>query len=194
MISTFTAFIDANVFYGVRLRSLILFVAQAKLFRARWSSQVHDEWTKAVVQKRKHPSISIESLKATRDAMDAAIPDCLVTGYEGLEAGLMLPDPKDVHVLAAAIHVHASVIVTFNLKDFPQDALDSFGIHAKHPDDFLCDALSIDAALFLQCVANDFRHYRNPPLEFQHYCDDLRNAGVPKLAEALRGYEVLVTS
>ncbi|MBB3135530.1 hypothetical protein FHS26_003275 [Rhizobium pisi] len=36
MISTFTAFFDANVFYGARLRSLVLHLAQSKLFRARW--------------------------------------------------------------------------------------------------------------------------------------------------------------
>ena len=35
MISTFTAFFDANVFYGARLRSLVLYAAQTKLFRAR---------------------------------------------------------------------------------------------------------------------------------------------------------------
>lgn len=29
MISTFTAFIDANVFYDARLQSLVLFVAQS---------------------------------------------------------------------------------------------------------------------------------------------------------------------
>jgi hypothetical protein len=35
VISTFTAFFDANVFYGARLRSLILFLVQAKLFRGQ---------------------------------------------------------------------------------------------------------------------------------------------------------------
>lgn len=50
MISTFTAFIDANVFYGARLRSLVLFVAQSKIFRARWSNEVHDEWVRNLVK------------------------------------------------------------------------------------------------------------------------------------------------
>jgi hypothetical protein len=60
MISTFTAFIDANVFYGARLRSLVLFVAQTKLYRAKWSERVNDdEWVDAVVRKAKRPSITV---------------------------------------------------------------------------------------------------------------------------------------
>ena len=52
MISTFTAFFDANVFYGARLRSLLLFLAQTKLFRARWSDRAHDEWIGILLQNR----------------------------------------------------------------------------------------------------------------------------------------------
>jgi hypothetical protein len=43
MISTFTAVIDSNVFYGARLRSLFLFLAQTGLFRAHWSDDIHEE-------------------------------------------------------------------------------------------------------------------------------------------------------
>lgn len=55
--------------------------------------------------------------------MNAAVPDCLVEGYEPLIAGLLLPDENDRHVLAAAIQTRANVIVTFNQKDFPEDAI-----------------------------------------------------------------------
>ncbi len=44
MNSIFTAVIDANVFYGIRVTSLILHLAQADLFRARWSEKIHEEW------------------------------------------------------------------------------------------------------------------------------------------------------
>ena len=59
--------------------------------------------------------------------MNNAVPDCPVTGYEGLIDGLTLPDPDDRHVLAAAIRCQAGVIVTYNLKDFPDDALTPVG-------------------------------------------------------------------
>jgi hypothetical protein len=48
MISNLTAFIDANVFFGARLRSLLLELAMTGLFRVRWSEDVHREWMNAV--------------------------------------------------------------------------------------------------------------------------------------------------
>ena len=162
MISTFTAFIDSNVFYGARLRSLILFVAQTKLFRARWSEQVHDEWTRNLLAKR--PDLRVENLIITRQSMNAAIPDCLVEGYEPLIEALDLPDPDDRHILAVAIMTRANVIVTFNEKDFPSENLDSFRLHTKHPDAFLTDAFDLAPHVFIEAVKNDFHHYKNPPL------------------------------
>ena len=192
MISTFTAFIDANVFYGARLRSLVLFAAQTKLYRARWSERVNDEWIEAVVKKAKRPSVTTESLQATRNYMNEAILDCLVENFEHLEVGLKLPDPKDNHVLAAAIHGHASTIVTFNLKDFPEDYLSQFKIHATHPDQFLIDAYYISPDHFIEAVKQDFQHYKQPPLTFAEYIQSLKTAGVPKLAEILAELEVLI--
>jgi hypothetical protein len=78
--------------------------------------------------------------------MNKAVLDCLVEGYEPLEAGLSLPDPDDVHVLAAAIHSNSSAIITFNLRDFPETALEQFGIEAQHPDDFIDCQFDLDAA------------------------------------------------
>ncbi len=117
MIPTATVFIDANVFYGARLRSLILYLAQTKLFRARWSARIHDEWTSNVAAKR---GIDIAKLNRTRALMDRAVPDCLVTGYEKFEGAIDLPDRDDRHVVAAAMLARADLIVTFNQRDFPR--------------------------------------------------------------------------
>lgn len=68
--------------------------------------------------------------------MDRHFPDALVVGFEALINGISLPDPRDRHVLAAAIKGQADVIVTQNLKDFPQEQLDPYRIEAQHPDDF----------------------------------------------------------
>jgi hypothetical protein len=64
MISTFTALFDANVFFGARLRSLILELATTGLFRARWSEDIHAEWMAAVVER--YPDISINDLGPMR--------------------------------------------------------------------------------------------------------------------------------
>lgn len=180
MISTFTAFFDANVFYGARLRSLVLFLAQTKLFRARWSDRVHDEWIRNLLQKR--PDLQPADLARTRQLMDASVLDALVTGYEPLIDAMVLPDPDDRHVLAAAVVCKASCIVTFNVSDFPPDRLAPYGLHAVHPDDFLLDVESIDPAAFADAVREDLDHYRAPSLELPEYVVALRKAGVPRIA------------
>ena len=183
MISTFTAFFDANVFYGARLRSLILFLAQTKLFRARWSDRVHDEWIRNLLEKR--PSLQRADLMRTRQLMDAAVLDALVTGYEPLINAMDLPDPDDRHVLAAAVVCKESCIVTFNISDFPEESLAPYGLHAVHPDDFLRDVESVDPAAFADAVWQDLDHYRAPPLDLPEYVVALRKAGVPRIAEQI---------
>lgn len=69
MLSTFTVLIDANVFYGARLRSLMVEFAQTGLVRARWSDDIHDEWIAALLRRR--PDLKFEDLGATRRSMDA---------------------------------------------------------------------------------------------------------------------------
>ena len=80
--------------------------------------------------------------------MDVAIPEALVTGYEQLIEGLDLPDPRDRHVLAAAIIGRADVIVTFNLVDFPPEYLLAFDLEALHPDEFLNHQLTLNESLW----------------------------------------------
>lgn len=192
MISTFTAFIDANVFYGARLRSLMLYVAQTKIFRARWSDDIHEEWIRNLLKNRQ--DLKSEDLDRTRALMNAAVPDCLVEGYEGLIPALAMPDENDRHVLAAAIVTRANVIVTFNEKDFPEDAIAAYRLHTKHPDDFLVDAFELAPEEFVEAVRRDFLHYGTPPLVYDDYIDSLAKAGIPKTAKLLRQFKILMSS
>lgn len=190
MISTFTAFFDANVFYGARLRSLIVTLAETKLFRARWSERVQDEWARHLLENR--PDLNPESLMKTKELMVEAVPDCLVTGFEPLMAGIVLPDPNDAHVVAAAVMTRASTIVTFNLKDFPAEIITAYRLHAKHPDDFLLDAAEIAPTIFLNAIKEDWGHYRRPPLSFEDYTASLSKAGVPRTAQYIQQFKVLL--
>lgn len=192
MISAFTAFFDANVFYGARLRSLVLYLAQSKMFRARWSDQVHDEWTRNLLERR--PDLKREDLEKTRQAMNRAIPDCLVNGYEPLMEGIALPDPDDRHVVAAAIMTRAHVIVTFNERDFPAPLLAPLRLQVSHPDAFLVDAFGLAPTIFADAVKADFMHYGNPPLVYENYLESLAKAGVPKIAKTLEPLGILMTS
>lgn len=133
--ASFIALYDACVLHPAPLRDLLLRLALTELFRARWTEEIHAEWIRSVIERR--PDLKPEQLQRTRELMDLSVPDCLVTGYEGLVDQLKLPDPHDRHVLAAAIRCQAGVIVTYNLADFPQEALEPHGISAQHPDEFI---------------------------------------------------------
>ncbi len=122
------------------VRNLLLHLAAAGLFRAKWSVDIHEEWMRNLEEKEGIPRAKLERLRVI---MDKAIPDCLVTGYDSLVDGLTLPDTKDRHVLAAAIRCGANVIVTTNLKHFPESALRKFDIVAQHPDDFIVDQIGL---------------------------------------------------
>ena len=64
-------------------------------------------------------------------------------GYESLIPALELPDPNDRHALAAAIVGRCDVIVTRNLRHFPEETLAYYGTDALHPDDFLSSQLNL---------------------------------------------------
>jgi predicted nucleic acid-binding protein len=189
MISTFTALFDANVFFGARLTSLVLFLAQTKMFRARWNEAINEEW---VANLHKKKNIPLEKLERRRVLMNAAVLDCRVTGYESLIEGLELPDPEDRHVLAAAIRAQADVIVTFNLTDFPSEKLDPLGITAVHPDAFITDLFGISSELFVGAVREDFLHYKSPALAFDEYLQSLLRAGLPQTAALIESLRILI--
>ncbi|MDO5628576.1 MAG: PIN domain-containing protein [Mobilicoccus sp.] len=101
----------------------------------KWTDRILDEVFDNLRANR--PDLDPARLKRTRRLMGQAIRDVHVDGYEHLVDRLELPDPHDRHVLAAAVHAGAAVIVTRNLRDFPEGALRPWGIEAQHPDEFL---------------------------------------------------------
>lgn len=102
MKTAYIVVLDANVLFSPLLRSLLIGISQTGLFRSCWTRQIHEEWISAV--SGHHPEIKKEDLLETAKMMDQAVRDCLIEGFEYLESNLKLPDAKDVHVLAAAIH------------------------------------------------------------------------------------------
>lgn len=59
-------------------------------------------------------------------------------------------DPKDKHVLAAAIAGGAPIIVTYNKRHFPQVALEPWGIDVQGPSTFLKDLYEMDSDVVIQ--------------------------------------------
>ena len=114
-----TVILDACVLYPAPLRDLLLSVAANDLYRAHWTQEIHNEWTRNLLLNR--PDLSADQLKRTVEMMNQAFPDSLVEDYEKLIDSVVLPDPQDRHILAAAIKCQANVIVTNNIRDFPRE-------------------------------------------------------------------------
>ncbi len=181
---------DANILYPAPLRDLFIRLAQAGLVRARWTETIHDEWVRNVL--KDNPQLTIERLARTRTLMNDAVRDCLVIDYEDLIDSLTLPDPDDRHVLAAAIHAGAQVIVTFNLKDFPAETLARFDLEAQHPDDFLVSLFDLAPEPVCAAVKRQRESLRNPPKTVEEILTTLEGQGLPQAVARLREFTELL--
>jgi hypothetical protein len=184
-VANFSAVYDACVLYPAPLRDLLLQLAMTDLFRAHWTADIHKEWMHNVAADR--PDNMPEQLERTGELMDAHVRDCLVQGYESLIPSIDLPDNDDRHVLAAIV-AGADVIVTYNLKDFPKDKLETYGIEAQHPDEFLTHLIDLAPSQVCAAVATIRKRLRKPPRTAAEYIDTIEQQQLPQMASALREF------
>src|ERR1019366_1556085 len=188
--SNYAVLLDANVLYPAPLRDLLLQLAVTDLFSAKWTADIHREWIEALLHNDLHRDRA--ALERTRGLMDKATRDCLITGYEEMVPSLILPDPNDRHVLAAAIIGRCDVIVTQNLKDFPEAALAPYRIEVQHPDEFLCNHLNLAQGLFCSAVRKVRLRLKNPPYTINEYLDTLTRQGLVATVSELKQFSVLL--
>jgi len=185
----YTVVLDACVLYPAPMRDLLLSLASAGMFAARWTEMIQDEWQRNLSKNR--PELK-DLIPRTAALMNEAIEDCLIHGYERLIDSLMLPDPDDRHVLAAAIAGHADAIITFNVKDFPADAVEIHGIEILHPDDFMVAQFSLDQIKVLGAVKAMRQRLRRPPHTAQQLISIMEVQGLPQFSQILRSAEELI--
>lgn len=185
----FVVLFDACILYPAPLRDFLMRLATSGLFAAKWTDKIHDEWMHSLIATR--PELST-NLERTRDLMNRAVPDCLVTGYEPLVDGLILPDSNDRHVLAAAIRCSAQIIVTFNLKDFPQEVLDPYGIEAMHPDHFVEHQMSLNQGIVIATAKRHRASLTRPAKSSEEYINALGAQGLVISADRLREFMELI--
>lgn len=130
--------LDTCVLYPARIRDTLLSLAAEGLYEPLWSADILEELRRNLEARRPPPNV--HHLLAE---MRRTFPDSEVTGYRPL-IPFMTCDPKDAHVLAAAVHAHASVIVTSNLSDFPPTSTAPHGVTASGPDRFALDLFDAD--------------------------------------------------
>ncbi len=171
--------LDACVLVPPVLRECLLRVAGAGYFRPLWSARILGEWARAAARRGEPADGAIA-------AAVAAFPAAMVAPAPGIEARLHLPDPGDVHVLAAAIAGHAEAIVTWNAADFPRGTLAAEGLARRDPDGLMWEIRSGDPAgvdALLEAVRAGAEARAGAPVALVPL---LRRARLTRLARALR--------
>lgn len=174
--------IDACVLYPTVMREVVLGVAEQGLFEPRWSPRILEEWARAA---RKIGPEGETIARGEIAGIQARFPRAEVKIPQGVEARLWLPDPNDIHVLAAAIGCSADAIMTLNAKDFPRNELAEERLERVDPDGFLIDlAASYPDAVQAtgEAVLAEARRLSGEPWEMRKL---MRKARLPRLGKLL---------
>lgn len=180
----FRAVLDACVLYPASIRDTLLRLAERELYDVAWSAHILDEMERNLVRDlRAAPTLA----RRLRVAMEAAFPEASVPvdAIRTLEPA-MRNDPKDRHVLAAAVAARADVIVTANVRDFPAEACAPLRVEAQTPDTFLCSLLDLDPPLVVDVIRQQAADLADPPLSPDELLDVLARAGASGFASAIR--------
>lgn len=181
---------DACVLYPAPLRDLLMHLAITDLYNAKWSNQIHEEWITSVLTQRK--DLNRTQLERTKKLMNENVLDSLVENFEHRIPDLKLPDKNDNHVLAVAIESSASVIVTYNLRDFPSKYLISHNVEAQHPDDFISHWFSSHPGIICSTIKTIRASLKNPPKTATEYLNILERQSLPKTVMKMRDFIELI--
>lgn len=177
----FIVVLDTNVVYPVIIRDILFWFAYYDLYTPKWSEHIFNEWKRVMIEK----GVSEEDAAKRIGKANAAFPDALVQHYKGLIDHLELPDKDDRHVLAAAIKTNANLIVTNNIKDFPETYLQSFSLYAKTADDFLTDIIDLNQEQAVSAFKEMVLNKKDPKQDEFEVLNLLRNAGLKDTANYL---------
>lgn len=176
------ALLDACVLYPTVQREVLLKSARAGVFTPLWSDRILEEWRRAAA--RLGPVAEAQA-GGEIALMRGFWPEASVRPKASDEARLYLPDPNDIHVLAAAIAGSAEVIVTENSKDFPRGTLYEEGLRRDTPDHFLASLFVRYPKQIMEAVDETWEQAQAmddcPPTQRAM----LKKCRLPKLARAI---------
>jgi predicted nucleic acid-binding protein len=180
----FRVVLDACVLYPASVRDALLRLAEIELYDILWSERILDEVERNLIE---HGRATLDQASRLRAAMEgafegAAAPEEAIARLEPA----MENDPKDRHVLAAAVASDADAIVTDNLKDFPEEACAAHGVEVISADEFLCQLFDLDPEEVVAAIARQAAALKNPPMGVEELVDILRAAGCVVFSERLR--------
>lgn len=180
MATVFPVVLDSCVLFPMALRDTLLRAAEAGLYRPYWSQEILDGATRNLVLTDR---MAEEQAVRLQTQIQRAFPQAMVEVPNTLIAS-MTNDPADRHVLAAAVFSGASVIVTFNLKDFSEKALEPWQIEAQHPDAFLCNLYDLFPEAVIRLIKRQANALRSPPKTVVDILQILRRQ-VPEFVDRL---------
>ncbi|KAA2316806.1 PIN domain-containing protein [Pseudooceanicola sediminis] len=181
------ALLDACVLYPTVMREMLLGAAGQGMFTPVWSDRILEEWARAAAKLGDEGEAQARAEVAmTR----VAFPKAEVRFPAELVKRLWLPDPGDLHVLAAAIASSADAIVTVNAKDFPRHILAEEGLSRADPDALLVGFAEASPAAMIPVatrVLAQARAMSDPGWRIRAL---MRKARLPRLGKALEGLGV----
>lgn len=183
------AVLDACVLAGTVRRLLLVALAREGAFTPVFSQRILDEAHRAIPKTYKNSAMSDAEKSKRADGVIASLvsqfPDGSVKAEDAL-SDITLPDPDDVHVVAAAVNAQARFIVTENLKDFPQKRLTGLGLEPISTDAFatLCFG-SLDAAQTTHLLSRISKAFAEEFAEDTQVIETLRRVGLKKTAKFL---------
>ena len=128
------AILDACVLVQAPLRDTLLRLAEPpSLYQPLWSEEIIIEMKRAL---EKQIGLAPTKTAYLVRELRRHFQDSWVEGFEPL-VPKMTNDAKDRHVLAAAVHGGAHVVVTFNKRHFPTVSTSPWNVEAVGPAAFL---------------------------------------------------------
>jgi len=174
--------LDACVLFPTLMREMLLGAAAEGAFQPLWSERILEEWARAT---RKLPEGSEGIARAEIALIKVDWPDAMIMPNPANEASLWLPDPNDVHVLAAAITGRADVLMTLNRHDFPGRTLAAHNILRRDPDGVLFEFAQENPAAIARVSAKVIARAEAASGHNQPSRPLLKRAGLPRLARLL---------
>nr|WP_275411558.1 PIN domain-containing protein [Shimia biformata] len=176
--------LDTCVLFPTVMREMLLGTAATGAFTPLWSARILEEWARAAA--KLGPGGEAQA-RGEIALVRAAWPGAEITWKPSLEARLWLPDPADLHVLAAAIAGSADRIVTLNAKDFPRNILGEEGLDRIDPDSLLRGIWEEDpqgVAAVADAVWHEAERLSGQDWPMRKL---MKKARLPKLGKALAG-------
>lgn len=164
--------LDANVLFQAALTRFLLGAAQSGVYRAVWTEAIAEEARRNLqASGRSGGQAAFEqNSKLLRDPIVPAAPGASLRRLSRTNA-------KDRHVLAAAGHCGARLIVTDNVRDFDRDEVREFGLVAATAREFAAHLARTNPAALVRHIE------RVPPDRYERYVALLQKLAPEAMAE-----------